>query len=71
MRIAMTLVLFVIASVTFAGAGLVVLLTAPVPEQEVWNLFAWVAAGGFVVALVASYFIAGKVLDSSAIGSSK
>jgi len=51
--------------------ALAVLLTAPVPGQDVWNLFGWVAAGGFAVALVASYFIAGKILASGAIGSGK
>lgn len=71
MRIAMTLIIFAMASVTIAGLGLAVLLSAPIPEQEVWNLFAYVAAGGFAVALIASYFVAGKVLASGAMGAGK
>ncbi len=71
MRFALTLILFLMAGVTLAGLGLAVLLTAPVPSHEVLNLFGWVASGGFAVALVASYFIAGRILANAKAGSDK
>jgi hypothetical protein len=62
MRTALTLVLFVILGVVLAGSAVTALLSAPISSAEVWTYFPWIVAGGFAVALVISYFLAGTLL---------
>jgi len=62
MRLAMTLVVFLIVGVTVAGAAITVLLAGPFSTQEVIDLFGWVAAAGFLVSLPISYVIAGNLM---------
>lgn len=62
MRIALTLVLFVVIGATLAGSAITALLSAPISTEEVWNYFPWLAAGGFAVALLVSYFLAGNLI---------
>lgn len=63
MRFALTLVLFVILGVTLTGSAVTALLSAPISSTEVWSYFPWVAAGGFTIALVVSFFLAGRLLN--------
>lgn len=62
MRIALTLVLFVIIGVVLAGSAVTALLSVPISTAEVWEYIPWLAAGGFTVALLVSYFLAGSLL---------
>ena len=62
MRFALMLVIFVIVGVTLTGTLLTILLTAPISGQQVGDLFGWIAAAGFALALIISYFIAGYIL---------
>lgn len=64
MRLGLTIMIFLVVSVTVAGLAIAALLTAPFSEREVRDLFVWIAGGGFVVALIASYFIAGHILKN-------
>lgn len=65
MRFALMLVLFLIVGVVLTGSLLTALLSAPVDGQRVWDLFPWIAAGGFTVSLFVSYILAGRLLKSA------
>ncbi len=65
MRIALTLVLFVILGVTLTGSAVIALLSAPILSADAWVFFPWIAAGGFAVAILVSYFLAGSLLKSA------
>ena len=65
MRLALTLLVFVMVGVTLTGALVIVLLSGPFPGAKVQQLFAWVALAGFVVALPVSYVIAGHILGKT------
>jgi hypothetical protein len=62
MRLALTIVVFLIVGVTLAGSLITVLLAGPFSGSNVQDMFGWIALGGFLVALPVSYFIAGYIL---------
>ena len=65
MRFALMLVLFIFVGVTLTGSLLTALLSAPVETQKVWDLFPWIAAGGFAMSLLVSYIIADRILKQA------
>ena len=62
MRLMMTLIVFLMVSVTVAGAFVAVALGAPQLGLIDLEKFGWVAGAGFVLALPISYVIAGRLL---------
>lgn len=63
MRLRVTIVVFVMAGVVFAGTLLTPLLVAPIPESEIQALFAWIARIGILIALPVSNGVAGAILQ--------
>ena len=63
MRLALTIVVFLMVGVTLAGSLLTILLAGPFSGSSVQELFGWIALGGFIVALPVSYVIAGYILE--------
>lgn len=68
MRLGLTLMLFLVASVTVAGAIVTVALTVPQLGLDNIRVFGWVAISGFVIALPISYWIAGVLLRRHKLG---
>ena len=65
MRLMMTMIVFIMASVTVAGAFVTVALSAPQLELLEPEKFAYVAGAGFLLALPVSYIVAGMILHSA------
>ena len=65
MRLMMTMIVFIMASVTVAGAFVTVALSAPQLELLDPVKFAYVAGAGFLLALPISYLVAGMILRSA------
>lgn len=62
MRLILTLVIFIMASVTVTGSILVAGLSMPALGLTNAGTFPWVAGAGMVFALPVSYWVAGRVL---------
>ncbi|MEL6978841.1 MAG: hypothetical protein AAGM38_09205 [Pseudomonadota bacterium] len=65
MRLIMTVVVFIMASVVFAGAFVTVALAAPELELLELSKFGVLAGAGFLVALPFSYWVAGMILAAT------
>lgn len=65
MRLIMTVVVFIMASVTFAGAFVTVALSAPQLELLELSKVGILAGAGFLVALPFSYWVAGMILRAA------
>lgn len=68
MRLTLTLLIFVMASVTVAGAILTAALSAPELGLITFANIGWVAGAGFVIALPLSYRLAGMLLNDKGAG---
>ena len=62
MRLALTLIVFVMVGVTITGSLITILLAGPFTGKSVQELLGWVALAGFLIALPVSYVIAGYML---------
>lgn len=62
MRLALSLMFFLMASVTVTGFIIGIGLAIPALDITQLGVFPWVAAAGFLIAAPASYWVAGKVL---------
>lgn len=61
MRLALTLIIFIMASVTIAGGLLTLALSAPSLGLDKMDTFGWVALAGFAAALPISYIVSGLI----------
>ena len=62
MRLALTLIVFVMVGVTLTGSLVTILLAGPFSGGNIRQMLVWVAVAGFVIALPISYVIAGYLL---------
>ena len=62
MRVALTIIVFVMVGTVLAGSFLIVLLSGPFTGQSIQEMILWFGLGGFAVALPVSYAIAGYIL---------
>lgn len=65
MRLGLSLMIFLMASVTVAGAIVTVALSVPALGLDRIEVFGWVAGAGFILAAPASYWVAGMLLRSN------
>lgn len=65
MRLALTLILFVIIGATLAGSLVTALLAGAVPGADIGALIPWVALTGFVAAVPISYIVANAILKKT------
>jgi hypothetical protein len=68
MRLLLTVILFHLVGVALSGMAVALLLIGPSSGQVVQDLIAWVAVGGFVLALPISYFLAVRLLRQTEAG---
>lgn len=61
MRFVLTLIVFIMASVTVAGALLTLALSYPSLGLDTMETFGWVALVGFALALPISYIVSGRL----------
>lgn len=62
----LALIIWLIAGVTVAGAGVAVVLAVPQLQEQSAVLIPAVAAGGFVLAFIASLIVARQMLPAKA-----
>ncbi len=65
MRVILTFMVFLMASVTFAGLALTVVLSVPSLSEAGNAPLIWSIVLGFLVAAPASYWIAGKLMAAA------
>jgi hypothetical protein len=59
----LAIVIFIMLSVVFAGAGVIVITSVPKLYDQAMRLIPMIAAAGFALAAVISYFVARAILN--------